>query len=280
MVFASSLLLIAGTASAKVRSDAEPPPPGQCTVKSLPSFVAQGEFSTTASVADVIEIGCNPEKYGTGSQVSILDPQLYSRCKGLTWIQPNPLWQEWGRGITVSLDADGNATVALIAGPECQAGETLITVHEINEPFESFTTPFTVLPPNETPEGVTTLPESQIEDAESSAVATIVEAEFPGKSEDKIRFGSEEFNARCRGIEGEEELYPHGVLWVTENGTPVPGSEVNGLELDDDGNAFVLAIGHSSCYPGTSLIEADLESKPFITTTTNFTIEAPTPRDP
>lgn len=278
--FASGLLLLAGNASAQVKPRTEGAPAGQCTIKTLPSFVAQGEYGTTASVADVIEIGCNPEEYGTGSKISVMDPQLYSRCKNLTWIDPNPLWEEWGRGITLTLDADGNATVALIAGPDCQAGETLITVHELEEPFESFDTGFTVLPPNETPKGVETLPASQIEDSESSSVVTIVEAEFPGASEDKVRFGSEEFNARCRGGEGAEEgEYPPGLLWVTESGKTTYGSEINGLELDDDGNVFALAIGDSSCYPGTSLIEADLESKPFTTLTTGFTIVAPTPRD-
>jgi len=279
MVLASSVLLFAGSASAHsstIKANAEEAPPaGQCIVKSLPSFVAQGEYGTTASVADVIEIGCNPSEYGTGSQITVLDPQLYSRCGGdVTWYVPNPYKvEEDTRGITLSLDADGNATVALIAGPKCQAGETLVTVHEIEEPFESFTTPFTVLPPNETPAGVTTLPESQIEDAESSAVATIVEGEFPGGSEDKVRFGSEELYARCRT--------DPGLHWITEAGVETTGtSEINGLELDNDGNVFVLAIGDSSCYPGASLIEADLESKPFTTYTTDFTIEAPTPRNP
>ena len=36
-------------------------------------------------------------------------------------------------------------------------------------------------------------------------------------------------------------------------------------QLDNNGNVFVLLIGDSSCFPGTSLIEADLEDKPFTT---------------
>ena len=39
----------------------------------------------------------------------------------------------------------------------------------------------------------------------------------------------------------------------------------------------VIAIGDSSCADGPSLIEADLESKPFTTYTTEFDIEAPRP---
>jgi hypothetical protein len=276
MVLASSLLLLVGTASAHGTASpaaGEEPPSGQCTVKSLPSFVAQGEFATTATVADVIEVGCDPAEYGTGSEVSVIASQLYSRCQGLiSWYIPNPYKVSAGRSVTLTLDADGNATVALIAGPKCQAGESLITVHEIDEPFESFTTPYTVLPPNDTEKGVFALPASQIEDSESSGVGTIIEAEFPGASEDKIRFGSEELLARCRRA-------PH-LHWITEARGEVTGvSEVNGLELDDNGNIFVVAIGDSSCYPGASLVEADLESKPFTTETTDFTIESPKPRD-
>ena len=53
-----------------------------------------------------------------------------------------------------------------------------------------------------------------------------------------------------------------------------------GVELDDNGNAFVIAIGDASCAPGSSLIEADLESKPFTTFTTEFTILSPRPTFP
>jgi hypothetical protein len=57
-------------------------------------------------------------------------------------------------------------------------------------------------------------------------------------------------------------------------------SEVQGVELDNDGNAFVIAIGDASCAPGASLIEADLEAKPYTTFTNPFTIEAPRPTPP
>ena len=50
--------------------------------------------------------------------------------------------------------------------------------------------------------------------------------------------------------------------------------------LDNDGNAFVVVIGNSSCASGTSLIEASLENAPYTTYTTNFTIEPPQPTFP
>ncbi len=265
MVLASSLLLLVGSASAAET--------GTCNVKSLPSFTAQGEFGTTATVADVIEVGCDPTEYGTGSEIEVVASQLYSECNGdITWYIPNPYDTVSGtRGVKLKVDADGNATVALIAGPQCHAGESLVAVHELEQPFESVTTSYSILPPNSTPEGVTALPATQIEDAESSAVATIIEAEFPGKAEAYYRIGSAELFSRC-------QVDPH-LRFITENrweSTYDP--EITHQQLDNDGNGFVLAIGDSSCYPGSSLIEADLEAKPFTTLTTTFGVEAPAPR--
>jgi hypothetical protein len=248
-------------------------------IHSLPSFIAQGERESMATVADIVEVECNPYLYGTGSKIRITADQLLSRCKGgLTWIVPNPFRKETNsRGVTVALDADGNATVALIAGPGCEAGESLVSAHMEQEPFETFTTSFTVLPPVTTPPGVFALPGTQVEDAASSAVAAIIQVEFAHGAEKRVRIGSEELFARCRvqpklrwfqmvpGNEGAEVSEVSGV------------SEVTGVTLDNDGNAFVVVIGDSSCAEGPSLIEADLESKPFTTFTTTFTTQPPQP---
>jgi hypothetical protein len=250
-----------------------------CVIHSLPSFIAQGERESMATVADIVEVECNPYLYGTGSKIRITADQLLSRCKGgLTWIVPNPFRKETNsRGVTVALDADGNATVALIAGPGCEAGESLVSAHMEEEPFETFTTSFTVLPPVTTPPGVFALPGTQVEDAASSAVAAIIQVEFAHGAEKRVRIGSEELFARCRvqpklrwfqivpGNEGAEVSEVSGV------------SEVTGVTLDNDGNAFVVVIGDSSCAEGPSLIEADLESKPFTTFTTTFTTQPPQP---
>jgi hypothetical protein len=245
-------------------------PSSTCTVHSLPSFIAQGEFTTAAEVADVVEVECDPLVYGTGSKVKVTASQLFSRCKGdVTWYVPNPFSETKGRGVTLELDADGGATVALLAGPGCAAGESLVTAHEEEEPFETATTSFTVLPPVDTPSGVFARPPTQVEDAGSSGVATIIETEFAGGSEKKVHIASEELFDRCR-------VAPH-LRWVRMNREQVAASEVTGVELDNNGNAFVIAIGDASCAPGSSLIEADLESKPFTTFTTEFTILSPRP---
>ncbi len=270
------LLLMAGTASAHGTGSAQALEGTTCAVHSLPSFVAQGEFNTQATAADIVEVECNPFEYGTGSKVTVTASQLYSRCNGdIAWYIPNPYDEEYGRSVELTLDADGNATVALVAGPECQAGESLISLHMDEGALESFTTSFTVLPPNDTALGVTALPSHQVEDSESSAFATIIEVEIPGAAEAAVRVASEELYRRC-GVS------PH-LRWVGATQDSVgligTGPEFLGMRLDDNGNGFVIAIGDSSCVPGSSLIEADMEEKPFATLTTEFLVESPKPTE-
>lgn len=276
MVLASSFLLMVGSASAhgSAKPQATTPTTG-CQVISQPSFVLQGEFGQTATAADVIEVSCDPFTYGTGSKVTVIASQLFSRCHNdISWYVPNPYDVSTGRSVELTLDADGNANVALIAGPGCQAGESLISVHEDEEPFETFTTSYSVLPPVNTTPGLTALPAAQVEDAESSGVATIIEAEFAEGSEKKVRVASEELFRRCR-------LDPH-LHWIGENRNEVSDTseinEWNAIQLDNNGNGFVVLVGDASCAEGTSLIEGDLEAKPFTTDTTTFKVESPKPR--
>lgn len=281
-LLAFSAIGAATTAQARARStravaDAAQAAGGSCVIHSLPSFVAQGEFALEGTVADVIEVECNPFVYGTGASVTLTAAQLYSRCEdNISWYNPNEdgyLREETHTDkFTVHLDVDGNANVALIAGPHCMPGESLITLDENEAPYETFTTAFQVLPDVNTPQGLHAMPAAQVEDAESSAVATIVEAEFPGASEAKVRLGAEQLYDRCR-------MGEH-LLWVRENREVIAGPELAGehaVELDDNGNGFAIAIGDDSCAEGTSLIEGDLEERPFTTETTEFTILPPQP---
>jgi len=291
-ILAGSALLLLGVSSALGAAPAAAQATGKtCVVHSLPSFIAQGEnvgdIRTAATVADIIEVECDPAVYGTKSGVKITASQLYTRCeKHLTWYVPNnPPGTEGtetgggeaggfevseGPGVSVRLDADGRAIVALLAGANCMAGENIIAVHQEEEPFESFATAFTVLPPVPTPPGVFATPSRQVEDSYSSAVATIIQVESDQGSEKFVRIASEELYRRCR-------VAPH-VHWIRMDRTEgEEGAEVRRVQLDNDGNAFVIAIGDASCAPGTSLIEADLEDKPFTTYLTEFTIEPPRP---
>jgi hypothetical protein len=273
----SSMFLLAGSASAAA------PTTEACKVISLPGFTLQGEFASTGTVADVIQVECNPEVYGTKRKLKIEAYQVFSRCEHkVTWFVPNsptegitPLQasgfiRSTGPGVAVELDPDGNATVALLAGPNCTPNsDNMITVHQEETPFESFTTSFAILPPAPTREGVEAKPERQVEDDFSSAFATIIQAEFPGIAEERVRIASEELFHRCR-------VFPH-LRWILINGSERIGvSEVTGVPLDNDGNGFVIVIGDSSCVPGRSLIEADLEESPFTTLKPAFfTVEPP-----
>jgi hypothetical protein len=267
-VIASSFLLLAGTAS-----NAAAAPGPSCTVKSLPSFVAQGEsqFGTPAMVADVIEISCNPSVYSTGLPVSVSADQLYKRCGGnLKWIDPNDEGSpKWGYGSSfdeIHLDVDGNANVVAIGGPQCMPGESLITLDQEKPPYETFTTSFQVLPSKPTAEGLTILPESQVEDANSSGVIAIAEVEMPEAGEEAVRIGAPQLYDRC-----------HGGFYIIGQG---PDQWTNGKELldaihlDNDGNGFAILKGTDSCLSGSSLIEADGEEN-YVTLKADFQIEQP-----
>jgi hypothetical protein len=289
MVLASSFLLLAGVASAKgTPAGAPAASTGTCTVVSLPSFVAQGEYGYAASAADVVEVSCDPYDYGTGQEVTVTAAQLASRCHNLAWIVPNNSTDEpeaqFGESVHLHLDADGNANTSLIAGPNCMPGESLISVDENEAPYDTYTTSFTVTPPANTTEGVYADPSSQVEDSGSSSVTTIVEAEYADGGESYVRLASEQLNDRC---------HDGGLIWVpgyvteylaeigdtkaaikkAEEG--VIGENETEIRLDDNGNGFAIAVGVDSCLEGTSLIEADLVEAPFTSLKTEFTVDAP-----
>lgn len=283
MALAASLLMLTGTASAHgAVVPGAAVGSGECHIQTLPSFVAQGEFSNNATVADIIEVSCDPATYSAGAEVTIVAAQLYSLCHEVTWYDPNN--QEYGfttgsgRSFRVKLDVDGNANVGLIAGPNCHVGETLISVDENEAPYETFTSAFKVAPATDTPQGIDLMPATQVEDAYSSGVITIAEAEFPGQTEKYVRIGFGQLWDRCEVdpkvhviTEDRYDTAHDGEYWNND------GEVTNAIQLDNNGNGFVLLAGDSSCRPGTSLIEADLESSPFTTETGTFTIESPRP---
>lgn len=287
MVLTSSLLLLAGSASARTGQPQVTGGTAGCKVLSLPSFIAQGEFKLPATVGDVIEVSCNPFLYGAGAEVTVNASQLHNRCNWIAWAKPGDQGRlRFGIGpkTTLHLDADGNANVGLLAGPNCTPGESLITLEENSSPYETFTTSFEVLPPMNTTPGLTIMPASQVEDAETSSVITIAQAHFSGAADKHVRIGAEQFSDRCKDGIGVWILGPSAGPLVMAS-TPVnapatpsfrfPGERADAIQLDNNSNGFVLLIGSKSCAEGSSLIEADLEESPFSTATGTFTIEAP-----
>ena len=99
-----------------------------------------------------------------------------------------------------------------------------------------------------------------------------MQVEFPPVfAEEHVNVDFSQLYARCKYGDHTE------VITMSENGYPHTdsGEETETLKLDNDGNAFMILIGNASCASGTSLIEASLESAPYTTYTTNFTVNPP-----
>jgi hypothetical protein len=282
---ALSLFVLGGTATAHVAHHKRAKPrdtgstatPETCVVNALPGqFMDQGEFGNSSSIADIIEVEC--EAVYAEQYVQISANELYSRCQhALYWRQPNWEGEGHGAGYRVRLDNDGNATVIVLGGPSCAAGESLISAHLESPPYTTATTGFTVLPPRPSPVGVSALPATKVEGEEASDVATIVQVEFPPVfAEEPVNVNASQLLARCKNAPRIEWLFMSQYGYVHE----LAGSEDFTLHLDNDGNAFVVLVGSSSCAAGSSLIEASLENAPYTTYTTEFTIEPPQPTFP
>ncbi len=241
-----------------------------CTVSSLPSFVDQGEFGETSSIADIVHVTCSP--VWAERHVELSAGPLYIECaEHLSWAAPNaPTALQEGASFNVELDDDGNATAVLFGGPSCAAGTGLISAHLLAPPFTTVTTDLQVLPPQPTPEGLQALPASEIEDSTYSSVATIVQIEFPPKfAERNVEVSSEQLDHGCMSS-------PH-LVWIGPDETIFGegGEPTATTKLDNDGNAFVVLFGAQSCAPGEYLIEARLEQPPYDELDTTFTIEPP-----
>jgi hypothetical protein len=288
-VLALSLFVLSGTAFAHAahHKKAKPREAGStgsaetCVVHAMPNaFMDQGEFGTASSVADIIEVEC--EEVYAEQYVRISANELYSRCdKSLFWRTPYEPYGHTdyseGSSFSVQLDNDGNATAIVLGGPSCAAGESLISAHLESAPDTTVTTVFTVLPPRPTHQGVFVTPETKVEGETYSDVATIVQVEFsPVFAEEPVNVDFAQLEARCKVCPYTE------AITMGENGYPYTQSKVSDvtLNLDNDGNAFVVLVGNASCAAGSSLIEASLENAPYTTATGNFTIEPPQPTFP
>jgi hypothetical protein len=287
-VLVGSMSLLAGNAWAGQRAQGAVGGPEEtsttCAIHSLPGLMRQGELKSTGSIGDIIQVECNPATVIAGSAVEVEDSQLFSRCGGkVTWLDPNEFATNkikvgTGRSITVEVDGEGNANLALVAGPNCSIGGTVVAAHtESNKTIVSFSTGFAVEPAKVTAPGATVMPASEVEDEASSSVVTLVQAEMP-LSEEKVRIAAPELASAC-------ELAPH-ILWLRPSGEIVLGKELalgtaiepkgkESLRTDNDGNAFVIAIGAASCQPGMHHFEVDAEEGGFETFEPAFTVMPP-----
>jgi len=245
-----------------------------CKIDATPgSFVDQGEFATSSSVADVVEVECKP--VFAEKKVTIAAQELYARCNHeLSWTTPPTVPVTTGPAFGVTLDDDGNAIAVLWGGPSCAAGGSLVTAELDEAPYTTVTTEFTVLPPQPTAVGLRVEPAEATESATNSSVATIVQVEFPPVyGEQYVNVNDRELYNRCQ--EGARLSWVGPDEEVFAEGNFEPGAKK--VRLDDDGNAFVVLLAGESCAAGPTLVEASLESAPYTTFTGTFTVGAPKP---
>ncbi|MBV8941998.1 MAG: hypothetical protein JO240_09720 [Solirubrobacterales bacterium] len=242
-----------------------------CVVHSLPSFVESGLGGTASSVADVITVECEPVY--AEQTVTISSDELSSRCHGtLGWyIGTAPFFRFSGPSVDVVLDNDGNATVVAFGGPSCAAGRSIVSAHLDVAPFATANATYKVIAPRDTPRGVKALPKSLVEDSVTSSAATIVYAEFPSyHAEQTITIRSDELNSRCA----------EAVAWVGSDGVVLGDGPSVTTTLDNNGNAWVVALAGPSCAAGKSQLEASLTSAPFTSYVTSFNILSPRVTNP
>lgn len=81
------------------------------------SFMDQGFGKEASSVADIIEVRCEPGF--AGDKVELSSSELYARCgRRLTWSSPYPYKLVKGPAFKVKLDGYGNTTAAFWVGPD------------------------------------------------------------------------------------------------------------------------------------------------------------------
>ena len=275
-VLVLGLLMLSGTAFAHATHHKKASKPKQeaaetCAVFTEPgAFMDQGEFGTSSSVADIVSVEC--EEVYAEKEVTISANELYSRCdKLLYWSEAAPFDPTGSQpSFTVKLDNDGNGGAVLWGGPSCAAGESLVAAHLDVAPFTTVTTSFTVLPPRPTEPGVTAEPAAgAVESEENSSAAAIIQVEAPPVfAEEPVNINAAQLQSRC---------HIGNLKWIGPEAEQVGEGENVSVNLDNDGNAFVVALGGESCAAGSSLIEASLENAPYTTWTTEFNILPPQP---
>jgi len=259
------------------------PPKPICVLSASPTaFVEQGLEARTSSVAFVFNVGCQPE-YGE-SIVELHSPQLNNACHGtLKWYSASggddvvalsrgtddadPLSVGAGESFDVRLDDDGNAEAVVWGGPSCGATSALVEASLDTAPYVTALAVVDIKPPTDTPPGLTIWPSKQIEDSTTSSVATIFYAEYPSAfSEDPVEFSDAQLYDRCAG----------GITWIgSDDVTLATHTKSVVTTLDDNGNAFVVALAGPSCASGATLGTADLVGPPYTTYANTFWVLSP-----
>ena len=270
-VLAVSIIPVLGAASANAATAKKTPPP-VCVVHSSPTALDQGLGASNSSIAVIVTVEC--QAVYAEQSVEIDATQLNDACNDtLSWLAPNSAGEgadfSEGAQFSVTLDDDGNANAVLWGGPSCAPSKDRIGASLLAPPYYTTSTELTVLPPHDTKAGVTAEPASLVEDSVYSAVATVIQVEFPSvQSEKSVIIKSDELYARC-----DDDLFWYGADESSLNGGD--SSPEATVSLDNNGNAFAVAIGPESCASGKSTITADLTTVPYTTEVGSFTILSP-----
>jgi len=267
---AAGLLICAGLAAPTMAANAAQVG-GQgstCVVNASPNdFIESGLGAEDSSVAFIITVGCRPtfsEQY-----VEIHTPQLFNACQGqLRWYaSTSTAAVASSKDFEIQLDDDGNATAIVLGGPSCAASWDLIEADLTVAPYTTATTRVHIAPPVSTQPDVFAFPASQVEDSITSSVATIFAVEFPSVySEHQVEISDAELYDSCAG---------HRITWILPNSTTFTYGKSVTVTLDNNGNAFVVALAGPSCASGTTLVQAELVGPPYKTLTTQFTVLSP-----
>jgi hypothetical protein len=238
-----------------------------CAVNASPyKFFEAGLSPQASSVAFIITVECVPTF--SEQAVEIHTPQLSNACQGqLMWYSATTTATS-GNGDTfyVRLDDDGNATAIVLGGPSCAASSDLIEADLTVAPYTTATTQVRIALPVSTQPGVRAFPASQVEDATTSSVATVFYVEFPSVyAGHEVQISDAELYDRCAG----------NIAWIFPNSTSLKYGKSVTTTLDDNGNAFVVALAGPSCASGSTLVQADLTGPPYTTVTTKFTVLSP-----
>jgi hypothetical protein len=272
---AALLVSLIGATSAQAASVAgtRPATKGRpvCKIEPSPSsFVETGLGASASSVAFVLTVECRP--VFSEQQVQINTPQLNNACHGtLSWYSATATGGSGpgtgtGESFTVVLDNDGNATAVVWGGPSCAATTDLVTADLTVAPYTTVRTHVQILAPRQTSPSLHVYPIKEVEDASTSSVAAIFYAEFPSVyAENTVEFSDPQLSDRCAG----------GITWVGPDEVVLGTGKSVETTLDDNGNAFVVALAGPSCASGDTLAQVDLVNPTYRTLTTDFTVLSP-----
>ena len=215
----------------------------------------------TGNVEAVVEV--STASWLAGAEVDISSYQLDASCKGgvtFTSISSGVTAPTTGNPIGITLDADGNAVVA-VNGRQCAAGNRLFEAALAAAPYYSAVSTLDVLASQNAQPGITGYPGDEVitgtttGSGESDVYAVFYVGAPSVYAEQYVQIQASGLVDRCGA----------GSFWVSNEGTSTTTGTVAGssqtwlAQLDDNGNA-VFAFFGASCASGTSTVLADFEA--------------------